>query len=110
MPTRTSRLSRKMSVKASMEFEQLKGVTVYKAGSGDPVNITDLWQADQGAKVVIPFLTHFADLTSWEYARKIVRNHVFLMYLAKYHAKSSCVTKMLTPHDPNFNQFQHSMP
>eukprot|EP00200_Dunaliella_tertiolecta_P001174 CAMPEP_0202363252 /NCGR_PEP_ID=MMETSP1126-20121109/15128_1 /ASSEMBLY_ACC=CAM_ASM_000457 /TAXON_ID=3047 /ORGANISM="Dunaliella tertiolecta, Strain CCMP1320" /LENGTH=277 /DNA_ID=CAMNT_0048957645 /DNA_START=242 /DNA_END=1075 /DNA_ORIENTATION=+ len=72
MPTRTSRLSRKMSVKASMEFEQLKGVTVYKAGSGDPVNITDLWQADQGAKVVIPFLTHFADLTSWEYARKIV--------------------------------------
>eukprot|EP00983_Pelagomonas_calceolata_P040914 1137820-Pelagomonas_calceolata.AAC.6 len=36
--------------------------------------ITCFMQADQGAKVVIPFLTHFADLTSWEYARKICKS------------------------------------
>ncbi len=89
---------------------------MYKASSGDPVQMTDLWQVrdvqhrvvllelclytwtpkpkllmyalsvaqvlplvqavfiytQADAKVVIPFLTHFADLTSWEYARKLV--------------------------------------
>ncbi|KAJ9511517.1 hypothetical protein QJQ45_029825 [Haematococcus lacustris] len=30
-------------------------------------------QARPGSKVVMPFLTHFADLTSWEYAQKLVK-------------------------------------
>lgn len=30
-------------------------------------------QPSPGTKVVIPFLTHFADLSSWEYAQKLIK-------------------------------------
>ncbi len=83
-------------VRAGVEYDQLKGVSVTKAGSGESVELLSLWQArpctragaslacsppctppatqaETGTKVVIPFLTHFADLSSWEYAQKLIK-------------------------------------
>lgn len=60
-----------MVVKASQEYETLRGQFAYRASSGDPVEILSLWEAFPSTKVVVPCLTHFADLTSWEYAQKL---------------------------------------
>lgn len=56
-----------------MEYDSLRGLEVYRATTGDPVELLSLWQPLPGTKVVIPFLTHFADLSSWEYAQKLVK-------------------------------------
>lgn len=48
-------------------------MTVYKASSGDPVQLVSTWDASHGNKVVISFMTHFADLSSWELAQKWVK-------------------------------------
>ncbi|KAL6748932.1 AhpC/TSA antioxidant enzyme-domain-containing protein [Haematococcus lacustris] len=64
---------RALRVHAVREYDQLRDLTVYRAGSGEPVELLSLWQARPGSKVVMPFLTHFADLTSWEYAQKLVK-------------------------------------
>lgn len=61
------------SSSSSAEYESLKGIKVYNALTKEPVELLSLWEPSYGNKVVLPFLTHFADLTSWEYAQKLVR-------------------------------------
>lgn len=56
---------------ASAEYEALKGVKVFSAADGFEVELLSLWQPGPDTRVVIPFLTHFADLSSWEYAQKL---------------------------------------
>jgi hypothetical protein len=46
---------------------------VNKATSGEPVVLTDLWEAAPGCKTIVVCLTHFADLSSWELAQKLVK-------------------------------------
>mmetsp|Transcript_4455 Transcript_4455/g.7425 ORF Transcript_4455/g.7425 Transcript_4455/m.7425 type:complete len:299 (+) Transcript_4455:20-916(+) len=67
------KMSRRKTVRtlAQQEFSQLQGVTVFSAGNAVPVELTTLLKP--GTLTVIPFLTHFADLSSWEYAQKLVR-------------------------------------
>ncbi|GIL61004.1 hypothetical protein Vafri_15429 [Volvox africanus] len=62
-----------LRVRASAEYEALRGKVAYKASSGDPVDLLSLWEPYPTSKAVIPFLTHFADLTSWEFAQKLVK-------------------------------------
>ncbi|GAX81819.1 hypothetical protein CEUSTIGMA_g9247.t1 [Chlamydomonas eustigma] len=62
-----------VSVQAGLEYNQLKGISVVKANTNERVELLSLWQAEPGTKVAIPFLTHFADLSSWEYAQKLVK-------------------------------------
>ncbi|GFR53261.1 hypothetical protein Agub_g16043, partial [Astrephomene gubernaculifera] len=70
----TNRSSRcVVRARASAEYETLRGKTVYKASSGEPVELLSLWDASSGSKAVIPFLTHFADLSSWEYAQQLLK-------------------------------------
>ena len=35
--------------------------------------MSNLTQAEPGTKACIPFLTHFADLSSWEYGQKLLK-------------------------------------
>ncbi|EFJ49943.1 hypothetical protein VOLCADRAFT_89241 [Volvox carteri f. nagariensis] len=60
-------------VRASAEYEALRGKVAYKASSGDPVELLSLWEPAPTSKAVISFLTHFADLSSWEFAQKLVK-------------------------------------
>ncbi|KAG2483176.1 hypothetical protein HYH03_017968 [Edaphochlamys debaryana] len=60
-------------VRASAEYDTLRGAVAYKASSGDPVELLSLWEPVPGSKAVIAFLTHFADLSSWELAQKLVK-------------------------------------
>ncbi|KAG2423523.1 hypothetical protein HXX76_015271 [Chlamydomonas incerta] len=62
-----------VAVHASAEYEALRGKVAYKASSGDPVELTSLWEPVLGSKAVVVCLTHFADLTSWELAQKLVK-------------------------------------
>eukprot|EP00775_Hariotina_reticulata_P002965 gene2965-3250_t len=41
--------------------------------SGIEVELISLWQPSPSNVVVIPFLTHFADLSSWEYGQKLIQ-------------------------------------
>ncbi|KAK9812732.1 hypothetical protein WJX72_002816 [[Myrmecia] bisecta] len=49
------------------------GILVQSASTGAAVPLLSLWQAEAGTRCVVPFLTHFADLSSWEYAQKLVK-------------------------------------
>ncbi|GLC39918.1 hypothetical protein PLESTB_001821700 [Pleodorina starrii] len=71
----SARLGRRANVcvRASAEYEALRGKVAYKASSGDPVELLSLWEPYPSSKVVIPCLTHFADLTSWEFAQKLIK-------------------------------------
>ena len=53
-----------------------KGTVVPVAGekAGSPVNPASLWDAEQKEKHCLLFLSHFGDLTSWEYAQKLRDN------------------------------------
>lgn len=62
-----------LSVRASMDYEALQGARVLRADTGESVELLSLWQAQPGKRVVLPFLTHFGDLSSWEYAQKLVK-------------------------------------
>lgn len=57
----------------NVEYSALRDKTVISAETGEPVDLTSLWQATPGVRVVLPLLTHFADLSSWEYAQKLVQ-------------------------------------
>eukprot|EP00897_Mesotaenium_endlicherianum_P010632 jgi/Mesen1/9598/ME000657S08869 len=61
------------SARASASYEALKGYEVLKASTGERVELLSLWQPAPGRKVVVAFLTHFADLSSWEYAQQLVK-------------------------------------
>eukprot|EP00882_Tetradesmus_deserticola_P017039 GHRQ01018226.1.p1 GENE.GHRQ01018226.1~~GHRQ01018226.1.p1 ORF type:complete len:297 (+),score=106.89 GHRQ01018226.1:869-1759(+) len=73
----SSKLSRRLYTvvraqqQASAEYEALRGVKVLSAVDGCEVELLSLWQPGRDTRVVIPFLTHFADLSSWEYAQKL---------------------------------------
>lgn len=46
---------------------------VTSAKTGEQASLIGLWQATPGTKVVLPFLTHFADLSSWELGQKLMK-------------------------------------
>eukprot|EP00271_Cylindrocystis_brebissonii_P014505 TRINITY_DN35867_c0_g1_i1.p1 TRINITY_DN35867_c0_g1~~TRINITY_DN35867_c0_g1_i1.p1 ORF type:complete len:363 (+),score=44.93 TRINITY_DN35867_c0_g1_i1:54-1142(+) len=54
------------------EFEALEGIPVYSAATGATIPLESLLGAAPGEVVVVAFLTHFADLSSWEFAQKLV--------------------------------------
>eukprot|EP00877_Chromochloris_zofingiensis_P011333 jgi/Chrzof1/6453/Cz18g11140.t1 len=60
----------------SQDYNNLKGQTVLRAVDGTQVELLSLWQATPGTRVVIPFLTHFADLSSWEFAQKLIKKGI----------------------------------
>lgn len=53
------------------EYQALQGCSVLRADDGQPVDLLSLWPALPGQRVVLPFLTHFGDLTSWEFAQML---------------------------------------
>lgn len=53
------------------DYGKLQGCTVQRAADGQTVDLLQLWQGIPGQRVVVPFLTHFGDLTSWEFAQKL---------------------------------------
>ncbi|KAL0050379.1 hypothetical protein WJX82_010014 [Trebouxia sp. C0006] len=54
------------------EFDKLKPLSVIRAKNGETVPLVSVFQ-NYGPQHVclLPFLTHFADLSSWEYAKKL---------------------------------------
>ncbi|KAG1676150.1 hypothetical protein FOA52_004990 [Chlamydomonas sp. UWO 241] len=64
---------RVVRVRAGLEYEQLQGLKVVRASTGEEVELLSLWQPLPGSKTIIPFMTHFADLSSWELAQKLVK-------------------------------------
>jgi hypothetical protein len=58
---------------SSPEYQCLEGLKVVSAASGVELELLSLWQPSPSNVVVIPFLTHFADLSSWEYGQKLVQ-------------------------------------
>ncbi|KAI8466531.1 MAG: AhpC/TSA antioxidant enzyme-domain-containing protein [Monoraphidium minutum] len=56
---------------AAEEYAALQGCTVQRVADGSPVELLSLWPAAPGQRVVLPFLTHFGDLTSWEFAQQL---------------------------------------
>ncbi|MEW5305746.1 MAG: hypothetical protein WDW36_008265 [Sanguina aurantia] len=58
---------------ASSEYQTLQGYIVTRVSDDSQLPLLSLVQPAPGSKVVIAFLTHFADLTSWEYAQKLVK-------------------------------------
>ena len=50
-----------------MAFEALRGLSVQSANDSGDRAITDLWASGSDATCVLVFVTHFADLTTWEY-------------------------------------------
>ncbi|GAQ86414.1 hypothetical protein KFL_002870180 [Klebsormidium nitens] len=65
--------ARSGAARSSLDYDALKGVQVLEAASGQPVELLSLWAAKPGVRVVIPFMTHFADLSSWEFAQKLAK-------------------------------------
>lgn len=55
----------------SAEYEALRGIEVFKATTGAAVPLLSLWDGQGGSPAVVAFLTHFADLSSWEYVQKL---------------------------------------
>ncbi|KAF8061915.1 p80 [Scenedesmus sp. PABB004] len=56
---------------AASDYAALRGVKVLSAADGFETELLSLWAPGPDTTVVLPFLTHFADLTSWEYAQKL---------------------------------------
>lgn len=54
------------------EFDTLRPLSVVRAKNGETVPLVSIFQ-NYGSQHVclLPFLTHFADLSSWEYAKKL---------------------------------------
>lgn len=67
------RSSKSLVVRAGADYEALRGQMVVNVATGEFVEVTSLWEARPGKCVVLPFMTHFADLSSWEYAQKLVK-------------------------------------
>eukprot|EP00879_Flechtneria_rotunda_P018800 GHRR01019733.1.p1 GENE.GHRR01019733.1~~GHRR01019733.1.p1 ORF type:complete len:193 (+),score=74.08 GHRR01019733.1:160-738(+) len=62
---------RQVSAQASPEYQALTGIKVVSAADGQDRELLSLWQSNSASKVLVPFLTHFADLSSWELVQKL---------------------------------------
>eukprot|EP00798_Chlamydomonas_sp_ICE-L_P028457 gene28456-31603_t len=60
-------------VRAGMEYDALKGIKVTSAKTGEERELLALWEPRDSNMVVVPFLTHFADLSSWELGQKLIK-------------------------------------
>ena len=56
---------------APTELEALRGVRVRRATDGEEVDVASIVPTE--GRVIVPFLTQFADFDSWELAQKLVR-------------------------------------
>lgn len=54
------------------DWEVLQRHQVYTAAAGQPVQLTSLWRPEKGTRCVVALLTHFADLSSTEFAQKLL--------------------------------------
>jgi len=71
-----ARVARGAGLRASASREAyrdvLKGTSeVLPVESGEPVSLASLWSDEGKRRHVFLFLSHFGDLTSWEYAQKL---------------------------------------
>lgn len=46
-------------------------MTVYNVDSGAAVELTSLWQPAPGSRAAVAFMTHWGDLSSFEFAQKL---------------------------------------
>jgi hypothetical protein len=68
------------------EYDKLKSIPVIKVSSGQSTPVTSSWSPSAGSgKTIVVMLTHFGDLTAWEYAQKL--RH----YLPQLQAKGASV-------------------
>ena len=63
-----------MLSRATASYEALRGVDVLSVEDGRSRDVLSLWSGQSGDKCLLVFLTHWADLGSWEYAQSL--NHV----------------------------------
>ncbi len=73
--------ARGLHICQAAEYEALAGATVYAASSDDAVELRSLWNPVPGTRAVVVFLTHFADLSTWE-----------VWFMVKEHLCSACFT------------------
>jgi hypothetical protein len=59
-------------VRCSADYDMLQKYSVYSAASGKPVQLTSLWPATPSNRCVVAFFTHFGDLSSTEFAEKLL--------------------------------------
>eukprot|EP01025_Chloroclados_australasicus_P033082 TRINITY_DN3360_c1_g1_i1.p2 TRINITY_DN3360_c1_g1~~TRINITY_DN3360_c1_g1_i1.p2 ORF type:complete len:286 (-),score=30.02 TRINITY_DN3360_c1_g1_i1:330-1187(-) len=67
--------SLKQTVQCDTEFEKLKGCIVQKVSTGQEIPLSNTWQASLNKRCIVSFLTHFGDLTTWEYGQKLAQEY-----------------------------------
>lgn len=67
---RAAALKRPLVVVMGAEYDILSGVTVTSVSTGASMPLTSAWKKNNG-KALVVLLTHFGDLTCWEYAQKL---------------------------------------
>ena len=57
--------------RATASYDSLRGLEVLSVEDGRSRDILSLWSGQSGEKCLLVFLTHWADLGSWEYAQSL---------------------------------------
>ncbi|GAB4818964.1 hypothetical protein N2152v2_006010 [Parachlorella kessleri] len=60
------------TIHSSTDYAALQRCPVFPAAGGEAISLNSLWPAKPGNKCVVMFLTHFADLSSTEFAQKLL--------------------------------------
>lgn len=58
-------------MEASKQYEALRGLEVKSVEDGNDQSVLSLWTGAADSKCLLAFLTHWADLGSWEYAQSL---------------------------------------
>eukprot|EP01023_Acetabularia_acetabulum_P033695 TRINITY_DN31560_c0_g1_i2.p2 TRINITY_DN31560_c0_g1~~TRINITY_DN31560_c0_g1_i2.p2 ORF type:complete len:171 (-),score=30.18 TRINITY_DN31560_c0_g1_i2:528-1040(-) len=72
--SRRSRCRCKVQIRNDIEYEKLKACMVQKVSTKQTLPLSNAWQAGLEKRSVVCFLTHFGDLTTWEYGKKLAQD------------------------------------